>query len=417
MATYLNDQEIVEAPTQSDTNIRADASDYRAAFLVGLVGWTLDACDFFLVVFLLTTIARDFHQSDGAIALSLTATLACRPIGGLVFGLLSDRYGRKKLLIANLVLYSLVQLLTGMSTTFVGFLLARATFGVVMGGQWGVGTSLAMEKVPLRLRGLLSGLLQQGYALGYLIAGFAYALFSGPWGWRILFVATGVPAILTAIYLAFAVRESAAWEKGRSRSWVELSQSLKANWKLFVFLVTFMLALHMSSHGTQDMYPTYLERQWGFAPWQKTILTAVAMVGAIAGGLLFGHVSDRVGRRRSIMLALGAAICLVPLWAFAPSVGLLFGGAFLLQFCVQGAWGVVPAYVAELSPASVRAFLPGFANQCGVVLASGIVYVEATFAHRLSYARAMAICAVVVFFIAILVTALGKENPAPQLEG
>jgi SHS family lactate transporter-like MFS transporter len=392
------------------------SADYRAAFTVALAGWTLDAFDFFLVAFLLTTIGRDFHQSDARIALSLTATLACRPIGAVIFGLLGDRYGRKLPLMLNLALYACVQVLTALAPTFLTFLAARALFGVCMGGQWGLGTTLAMEKVPSRLRGVLSGVLQQGYSAGYLLAGFACALLEPRFGWRSLFYVACIPALATALYLWFRVEESHIWRKTAqsSNSWSTLAKSTVSNWPLLIFFLAFMIGMQMSSHGTQDMYPTFLQRQWGFTPWQKSNLISVAMVGAILGGACFGFLSDKLGRRRSIILAFVIAICIVPLWAFAPNVPLLFVGAFLLQFCVQGAWGVVPAYMAELAPDNVRAFLPGFANQCGVVLAGFVVYLEAATSHRTSYARAMAFSAVTIFLLAILVTSLGKEKRAVE---
>jgi SHS family lactate transporter-like MFS transporter len=390
--------------------------DYRAAFLVALAGWTLDAFDFFIVAFLLTTIGRDFHQSDARIALSLTATLACRPVGAVIFGLLGDRFGRKRPLMLNLGLYAVVQVLSALAPTFVTFLAARAIFGVCMGGQWGLGTTLAMEKVPPSLRGVLSGVLQQGYAVGYLLAGFACAVMYPHFGWRSLFYVACVPALLTAIFLHFRVEESHVWKKSSqtSHSWSSLARTTFSNWPLLSFFLLFMVAMQMSSHGTQDMYPTFLERQWGFTTWQKSNLISVAMVGAVLGGTFFGFLSDKIGRRRSIISAFIVAICIVPLWAFAPNVPLLFLGAFLLQFCVQGAWGVVPAYMAELAPDNVRAFLPGFANQCGVVIAGLVVYLEAAASHRTSYARAMATSAAVIFLLAIIVTSFGKEKRAVE---
>lgn len=404
-----------ETTVSEDSPVQGSA-DYRAAFTVAMAGWTLDAFDFFLVAFLLTTIGRDFHQGDAQIALSLTATLACRPIGAVIFGLLGDRYGRKIPLMLNLALYACVQVLTALAPTFLTFLAARALFGVCMGGQWGLGTTLAMEKVPPRLRGVLSGVLQQGYSAGYLLAGFACALLEPRFGWRSMFYVACVPALATALYLWFCVEESHIWRKSvqASHSWSALARSTVSNWPLLVFFLAFMIGMQMSSHGTQDMYPTFLQRQWGFTAWQKSNLISVAMIGAILGGACFGFLSDKFGRRRSIIAAFVTAICIVPLWAFAPTIPLLFAGAFLLQFCVQGAWGVVPAYMAELAPDSVRAFLPGFANQCGVVLAGLVVYLEAATSHRTSYARAMAFSAVTIFLIAILVTSFGKEKRAVE---
>jgi len=171
-----------------------------------------------------------------------------------------------------------------------------------------------------------------------------------------------------------------------------------------------MMMMNFVSHGTQDMYPTLLKRQWGFSPQKVAAVTAISMVGAIAGGLLFGLMSDRFGRRRSMIAALVGALAVIPLWAFSPSLALLIVGGFLMQFMVQGAWGIIPAHLTELSPDSVRGFLPGFAYQCGVLLAGSVAYIEALFAQRMTYATAMALTAVTVFTGAIIITALGHER-------
>lgn len=384
-------------------------SDHRAALFAGFLGWTLDAFDFFLVVFSLTAVAKEFHKTDAEIALSITLTLAFRPVGAFIFGLLADRYGRRLPLILDLIFYSAVEVLTGFSTSYTSFLVLRALFGIGMGGEWGVGASLAMEKVPSRLRGFLSGLLQEGYAAGYLLAAVCYFFVFPRWGWRPMFFIGGLPALL-AIYVRLHVKESEVWEKTRKKSWSALGQAIASHWKLFLYLTLLMMAMNLASHGTQDMYPTFLQRQWGFGPTQRAVITAISMLGAIIGGVSFGLFSDRFGRRRAMIIALVLAILLTPLWAFAPSPTLLIVGAFLIQFMVQGAWGIIPAHLAELSPDSVRGFIPGFAYQCGVLLASSVAYVEALLAQRMSYSVAMAATAAIVFSFAAVVSALGREK-------
>ena len=320
----------------------AVAKKSTAAFLAGITGWTLDAFDFFLVVFCLTAIGRDFHKSDAAVSLSIVVTLAFRPLGGFIFGLLADRYGRRGPLVVNLLICSVVQALSGIAPTFGLFLASRAVFGMVMGGQWGVGASLAMESVPARLRGLLSGMLQQGYAAGYLLAALCYYLLFERVGWRPLFFLASLPALLTALFVALRVEESAVWKQTRHESWNSLGKGLLSHWKLLLYITLLTMTLHMTSHGSQDMYPTFLERQWGFRPSQRALLTACSMVGAILGGTLCGFLSDRFGRRRAMITALAGALLAIPLWAFSPSVPLLVLGAFLMQFMVQGAWGSGP---------------------------------------------------------------------------
>jgi MFS transporter, SHS family, lactate transporter len=388
----------------------APAKDgHGAAVFAGFLGWTLDAFDFFLVVLSLTAIAQEFHRSDKEVAFSITLTLAFRPVGAFIFGLLADRYGRRIPLIIDLVFYSLVEVLTGFAHSFTVFLVLRALFGIGMGGEWGVGASLAMEKVPPRLRGFLSGLLQQGYALGYLLAAGCFFFVFPRWGWRPMFFIGGLPALL-GLFVRFKVKESEVWQKTRHTSWGNLGREIVSHWKLFLYLTLLMMMMNFASHGTQDMFPTFLQRFWHMKPTQRAGITAISMVGAILGGTLIGFLSDRFGRRRAMISALVCAMALVPLWAYAPSLTLLVVGAFLLQFMVQGAWGIIPAHLSELSPDSVRGFLPGFAYQCGVLLAGSVAYIEATLAEHTSYANAMALTAFTVFTLAAVVVALGRER-------
>lgn len=381
----------------------------RAAVTASFLGWTLDAFDFFIVVFTLTAIAKEFHKTDAQLALTITATLAFRPVGALIFGLLADRYGRKLPLMIDLVFFSIVEVLCGFSHSYASFIVLRALFGIGMGGEWGVGASLAMESAPSKRRGLFSGLLQEGYAMGYLLAAIAYFVVFPRWGWRPMFFIGGIPALL-AVFVRMRVQESEVWKRTRHADWSSLGKSIASNWKLFLYLTLLMAGMNFASHGTQDMYPTFLQRDWGFTPQKRAMLVAFSMVGAILGGLTFGHISDRIGRRKTIVIALGLAITIIPLWALSPSLAGLIAGAFVMQFMVQGAWGVIPAHINELSPDNVRGFLPGFAYQCGVLIASSVVYIEALFAAHTSYAHSMALTAVTVFTIAAAMAWLGREN-------
>jgi SHS family lactate transporter-like MFS transporter len=385
------------------------ASDHRVAVLSSFLGWALDAFDFFLVVYCLTAIGKEFHRSDAEVAFSLTLTLAFRPVGAFIFGLLADRYGRRLPLIIDLFFYSVVEVASGLAPTFTSFLILRALFGIGMGGEWGVGATLAMEKVPTRLRGVLSGLLQQGYAVGSLLASLCFFVLFERVGWRPLFFISGLPALLT-VFVRLRVKESAVWQSTRHTDWRPLGRAIAGQWKLFLYLTLLMMGMNFASHGTQDMYPTFLQRAWHMQPGPRAILSAISMVGAIVGGIVFGLVSDRFGRRRAMLIALAGAIAVIPLWAYAPRVALLGLGGFLIQFMVQGAWGVIPAHLSELSPDSVRGFLPGFAYQCGVLLAGSVGWMEARVAEHTSYANAMAMTAATVFAFAMIMTALGRER-------
>ena len=401
--------ESVPIPVTPGPALKPSASDQNAAVIAGFLGWTLDAFDFFLVVLSLTAIAKEFHRSDAEIAFSITLTLAFRPVGAFIFGLMADRYGRRVPLMIDLIFYSIVEVLTGFAHSFAVFLVLRALFGIGMGGEWGVGASLAMEKVPPKLRGFLSGVLQQGYALGYLLAAVCFYFVFPRWGWRPMFFIGGLPALL-GLFVRFKVKESEVWQKTRHSNWTNLGREIFSHWKLFLYLTLLMMMMNFASHGTQDMFPTFLQRHWGMGPTQRAAVTAISMVGAIMGGLLVGLLSDRIGRRKAMVAALMGAVALVPLWAYAPSLTLLIVGAFLIQFMVQGAWGIIPAHLSELSPDSVRGFLPGFAYQCGVLLAGSVGYVEAILAERTSYANAMALTAFVVFVLAAAIVALGREK-------
>jgi len=387
----------------------AAPDDHRAALIAGFLGWTLDAFDFFLVGLSLTAIAAEFHKDDKAIALSITVTLAFRPVGAFIFGLLADRYGRRLPLILDLIFYSFVEVLSGLAPNYATFMVLRALFGIGMGGEWGVGASLAMEKVPPKLRGVLSGLLQEGYAAGYLLAAACYFFVFPRWGWRPMFFIGGLPALL-AIFVRLRVKESEVWERTRHENWSQLGRGIASHWRLFIYLVLLMMMMNFVSHGTQDLYPTLLKRAWNFSPRKVAAVTAFTMVGAISGGILFGLLSDRFGRRRSMIIALFCAILVIPLWALSPALSLLLAGGFVMQFMVQGAWGIIPAHLTELSPDSVRGFLPGFSYQCGVALAGLVTFIQAIFAARTSYPATMALTALTVLIGAIVVSALGREK-------
>ncbi|HEX4600675.1 MAG TPA: MFS transporter [Gemmatimonadales bacterium] len=385
------------------------AGDQRAAVLAGFLGWTLDAFDFFLVVMTLTAIAKEFGRPNRDIAFSLLLTLAFRPVGAFVFGLLADRYGRKLPLMLDLVFYSLIEVLSGLAPNYATFLVLRALFGIGMGAEWGVGASLVMEKVSPRARGVVSGLLQQGYAAGYLLAALCYFFVFPHWGWRPLFFLGGLPALL-ALFVRARVHESEVWRETRHATWRGLGSAIRANLGRFLAITLLMWMMNLVSHGTQDMYPTFLERYWDFALPRRVALVAFSMVGALAGGIVFGLSSNRLGRRRAIVVALVGAFLAIPLWAFAPALALLVVGAFMMQFFVQGAWGVIPAHIAELSPDAVRGFLPGFAYQCGAALAGASGYIEDRLADHLTYAWAMALFAATVFVLGAVVAALGPER-------
>jgi len=397
----------VASRTTTANQVTVERANQRNALIAGFLGWTLDAFDFFVLVLVVPAVARDFHRSIPDIALTLTATLAMRPVGALTFGLMADRYGRRLPLMLDILFYSIVEVLSGLAPNYAVFFFLRLLYGIGMGGEWGVGASLAMESVPVKWRGILSGLLQEGYACGYLLAAVAYYLVFPHWGWRPLFFIGGLPALLT-LFIRAKVKEPAAWHSSRT-DWHTYWRSILRNWRRFLYLVLLMAMMNLISHGTQDLYPTFLQRQRHFSPHETSTITVISMVGAICGGLAVGLLSDRRGRRRAMVTAVLLAGVLIPPWAFAPNRLLIVVGAFLMQFMVQGAWGVVPAHINELSPDQNRGFFPGFAYQVGVLCASGIAYFESLLGEHLSYSQSLGIFMMGAMLIGAIVIALGPE--------
>lgn len=374
------------------------------------LGWTLDAFDFFVAVFLVNTLAAQFHVPASKIIFTTAATLAMRPLGALIFGFLADRYGRRTPLMANVVFFSVVELLCGFSTNYTMFLVLRTIYGIGMGGEWGVGSSLAMESVPAKWRGTISGIVQSGYSCGYLLAAVAAKVVLPLWGWRAMFWAGGLPALL-AFYIRWKVTETEAWKQNRMPGFGLIAKAAAAHWKLFLYLIGMMALMNFLSHGTQDLYPHFLQS----APRNFTISTAANLailynVGALVGALTFGRLSERIGRRRSLVCATLLALCIIPAWAFGKSLGVLAMGAFLMQVGVQGAWGIIPAHLNELSPAAVRGLLPGLAYQLGNFVASPVNTIEFALRDRLGYSWALAGFEIAVISLLALVVSLGPES-------
>src|SRR3989440_3697644 len=291
------------------------------AVLAGFLGWTFDAFDFFVLTFVLAPIAAEFGKTIPAMALAITASLATRWIGAILFGLLADRYGRRIPLVINILYYSLIEVLSGLAPDYRTFFFLRLLYGIGMGGEWGVGASLTMESIPARWRGLISGLLQEGYALGFLLAAGAYRLVYPHWGWRPLFFVGGLPALLT-LFVRAKVKEPEAWHRSRT-DWSNYRRAIFANWQRFLYLVVLMAMANFISHGTQDMYPTYLQQQHGFSPQRTSDFTVISMIGALCGGLVFGFISDGRGRRRTMVTAGVLRIVVISLWGVVPDLPLL----------------------------------------------------------------------------------------------
>jgi MFS transporter, SHS family, lactate transporter len=392
--------------------------DQRNTFVACFLGWALDALDFFLVTFVLAPIGHDFDQTIPKVAFAITLTLMMRPVGAFIFGWLGDRYGRRIPLMADIIFYSVMELLTAFAPNFTVFLILRALFGIGMGGEWGLGASLAMESLPTEARGLFSGILQQGYAVGYLLAALVYWIVFPHFGWRGLFIAGAVPAFLV-IYIRARVPESPVWMRDglRAKSRLKMSILFRDHAALFIYAALLMTAFNYMSHGTQDLYATYLQKQRGFNSDQTSQIAIVYAFGMICGGTIVGHLSQKWGRRRVIVLSAVCGMLLIPLWIFAPSTALLVAGGFLIQFMVQGAWGVVPVHLNELSPPDFRGTFPGLAYQLGNFAAAYAAQQQAWLAERFrmangepNYALTMALVEAIVFIAIIFLALVGREE-------
>jgi len=392
----------------------------RHAVLAGFLGWTLDAFDFFVVVFLLDTLAHQFGVPKKDIVRTLTATLAMRPLGALFFGVLADRYGRRIPLMANVIYFSFIEVLCGFSPNYTFFLVMRALFGIGMGGEWGVGASLAMEAAPPRWRGILSGILQSGYSIGYLLAAIAARFILPAWGWRPMFWIGALPALL-ALYIRTKVPESEAWKQHRAATTGQVLRVVAVEWRRFLYLVVLMTFMMFLSHGTQDLYPDFLKEAHRISAKVVANVAILYNIGAVIGAIIFGHLSQIAGRRKSMIAALALSLMVIPVWAFGGTFAALVIGAFLMQVGVQGAWGVIPVHLNELAADAARGLMPGLAYQLGILLASPTNSIQYALRDRVGYQWSIAGFEIVTITTLALLLLVGAERhgrsflrPAPD---
>jgi MFS transporter, SHS family, lactate transporter len=389
----------------------------RKTIFASFLGWALDAFDFFLLTFLLKDIAKEFGVEVSAAAYALFLTLAMRFVGAFIFGRIGDKWGRKPALMLDIVCYSVLGALAAFAPNLGVFLLLRALFGVAMGGEWGLGSSLVMESIPPKARGLVSGILQCGYPTGFLLAAVAYGLLYGRTfgdytvGWRGMFLLSILPAFLV-LFIRTGVPESPAFIESQKVAKPPLLETLSAHWGLAIYAVVLMMCFNLFSHGTQDLYPTFLQKQHGFDAATVSWINIVANLGAIAGGLSFGYVSEKIGRVNAITIAALIALPALPLWAYSSTPVMLALGAFIMQIAVQGAWGVIPAHLNELSPGAIRATLPAFVYQAGNFLASynGPFQARIAEANGGNYGLAMSLVAGTVAVLIVVVIRFSPER-------
>jgi SHS family lactate transporter-like MFS transporter len=391
--------------------------EQKRTILAAWLGWTLDAFDFFLLTFLLKDIAKEFGVEVSAVAYALFLTLAMRFVGAFIFGRIGDKWGRKPALMLDILCYSIIGALAAFSPNLTIFLVLRALFGIAMGGEWGLGSSLAMESIPPQARGTVSGILQCGYPSGFLLAAIVYGLIYGRTfgdftvGWRAMFLLSVLPAFVV-LFIRSSVPESPAFEASQVHEKPHLWATVVEHKGLVLYMVLLMLCFNLFSHGTQDLYPTFLQKQHNFDPATVSWITIVANLGAITGGLAFGHWSEKIGRVNAITVAALIALPALPLWAYSSTPVLLALGAFVMQVAVQGAWGVVPAHLNELSPSAARATIPAFVYQAGNFLASYNAPFQAKIAEANggNYAYALALVAIVVAVAMVVIIRFSPEK-------
>jgi len=385
-------------------------SEQKHVVAASFLGWSLDAFDFFLLVFVLKDIAAEFHTDISNVTLAILLTLAMRPVGAFIFGRAADRWGRRPTLMADILLYSVLEFASGFAPSLIALIVLRALYGVAMGGEWGVGASLTMESIPPRARGFVSGLLQSGYPAGYFLASIVYGVLFPYIGWRGMFMVGVIPALLV-FYIRRSVPESPTWSGQPVLERGSTLTVLKSQWRLGLYAIVLMTAFNFFSHGTQDLYPTFLQLEHKLSPHAVGAIAVIYNIGAICGGILFGALSESFGRRRCIIVAALLSLPVIPLWAFSNTATLLAIGAFLMQFMVQGAWGVVPVHLNEISPDTARGTFPGFVYQLGNLIASVNATLQAGIASHLggNYGLALASVAASVAIIIALLTAVGTE--------
>ncbi len=384
----------------------------RNAVVAAFLGWTLDAFDFFILILTLDNVSKEFGVSITSVAFSITLTLATRAIGAFIFGRLADKYGRKPILMLVVLLYSFFEAMTGFAWSFISFMVIRTLFGIAMGGEWGIGSSLAMESIPDRWRGWVSGLLQAGYPFGFFLATLLFDFGLGPLGWRGMFFVGAVPALLV-FFIATQVEESPAYEAMKHRpTKVSIGTVLRKNAKLVVYGVVMMAAFNFFSHGTQDIYvKLFLGKQLHFTHSQMANAGLIFNVGAIIGGILFGYLSQKIGRRYAIIAACIVALLALWPWSHGTDFTTIAIAAFFMQIGVQGAWGVVPVHLNELSPSEIRGTFPGFVYQLGNFVASfnAPIQVSLAMGHGGDYGYALALVAGIVSVLLIILMIFGPE--------
>jgi putative sialic acid transporter len=353
------------------------AKDYLY-FFVGFFAWTADAFDFHALSIQTTKLAKWYHTTNTEITTAITLTLLLRSVGAAVFGLLGDRFGRKWPMVANMIILGVLQIATIYSATFQQFLAVRSLFGLFMGGVYGNAVAMALENCPTEARGLMSGIMQQGYSFGYVLAACAnLGVGNATETWKTVFwVAAGLSIAAGLLRCCFPESKQFIEHKKTGQQvtasdfWKETKSMLAQEWRMVIYCIILMTWFNYYSHTSQDSYTTFMTDQKELAGLGPTRASIWMKTGACVGGTIIGYLSQWIGRRRAIVGAAFISACLIPAWILPTSETSLSVSGFAIQFFVQGAWGVIPIHLNELSPPAYRSSFPGITYQIGNMISS-----------------------------------------------
>lgn len=387
--------------------------------LASWAGWVLDAFDFTLVLLVLGDIAKAFGVGLVAMGIVLTGTLIGRLFGGILSGVWADRVGRRTPLMISILAYSLFELLSGFAPTYIVFLIFRFLFGIGMGGEWAAGTSLAMESWPKRSRGIASGFLQGGWPVGYLLATIVYGIVFPVWGWRALFFIGAAPALLV-LFIRSRVKESPVWLESHRQLQREGRRPGLSLLRLFhrdtmattLHASAVMGAMLFSYAAISSFWPTFLSSTLHLSVSDKTLFLILLNLGSLAGYWTAGWISERAGRRPTLVGFALLSACFIPLYVLTTVRTLVMIGGILMGAIGIGLWGVVPAYLTERFPTSIRGVGPSTAFHIGAVLGSFTPTLQALLVRNgLTLAHSMG---VTILAAALILAALVFFGPEPR---
>ncbi|KAF3030800.1 hypothetical protein E8E15_011102 [Penicillium rubens] len=405
-------------------------------FIVGLAAWTADAFDFHALSIQTVKLADYYGRSKTDISTAITLTLLLRSVGAAFFGLAGDKYGRKWPMVLNMIILGILQIATIYSKTFQQFLAVRSLFGLFMGGVYGNAISMALEHCPVNARGLMSGILQQGYSMGYVFAACAnLGVGGGTDTWKTVFwIAAGISIAVGLVRICFPESQSFIEAKKAGKRtmkagefWRETISMLGKEWRMCVYCIILMTWFNYYSHTSQDSYTTFMLTEKELENDGASRASILMKTGACVGGTIIGYLSQFVGRRRAIIVSAVLSGVLIPAWILPEGERSLSATGFFMQFFIQGAWGVIPVHLAELSPPAFRSSFTGLTYQIGNMISSPSSQIinavaESTFitsasGHRVeAYGPVMGVATAIIALGIMVTAAVGPEKRGRRFE-